>query len=41
MARHIPRNELVLLNAEGHLPHLSAPPEVTLAIQKFVSASTV
>jgi len=36
LAAHIPRNKLVLLNAEGHLPHISAPDEVLSAIRQFI-----
>jgi sigma-B regulation protein RsbQ len=34
---HIPDARLVILNARGHLPHLSAPAEVTEAIRAFVA----
>ncbi|NOJ46019.1 alpha/beta fold hydrolase [Bradyrhizobium archetypum] len=34
--KHIPRSELVLLNATGHCPNLSAPDEVVAAIRAFV-----
>ncbi len=37
LAAHIPHNKLIVLNAEGHLPHLSAPDEVTVAIQQFAA----
>ncbi len=36
LAARIPRNKLIFLNAEGHLPHLSAPDEVLSAIQQFI-----
>ena len=41
LAAHIPRNKLVLLNAEGHLPHLSTPDEVLVAIQNFIPDNTI
>lgn len=34
--RHIPDSELVILNATGHCPNLSAPGEVIAAIRAFV-----
>jgi sigma-B regulation protein RsbQ len=34
--RHIPDSELVILNATGHCPNLSAPREVIAAIRAFV-----
>lgn len=33
---HVPNSELVLLDATGHCPNLSAPEEVTAAIRAFV-----
>lgn len=38
LAAHIPQSQLVLLNVEGHLPHLSAPNEVTHALNAFITA---
>lgn len=37
---HIPRSELVLLNATGHCPNLSAPKEVVSAMWSFLSSRT-
>lgn len=37
LASHIPHNRLIVLNAEGHLPHLSAPDQVTVAIEQFAA----
>jgi sigma-B regulation protein RsbQ len=37
LAEHTPGSQLVLLNAEGHLPHFSSPDEVTSAIWDFVA----
>lgn len=34
--KHIPNSELVILNATGHCPNLSAPDEVISAIRGFV-----
>ena len=34
--RHLPDAELVVLNATGHCPHLSAPGETIAAIQDFL-----
>ncbi len=34
--RHLPDAELVVLNATGHCPHLSAPEETIAAIQAFL-----
>jgi sigma-B regulation protein RsbQ len=34
--RHLANGRLVLLNATGHCPHLSAPEETTAAIQSFL-----
>lgn len=39
MARHIPHAELVKLDSQGHLPHLSAPEAVNTAILSFLSSS--
>jgi sigma-B regulation protein RsbQ len=33
---HIPGSEMVILNATGHCPNLSAPKEVVAAIRAFV-----
>ena len=41
LASQIPHNKLVSLNAEGHLPHLSAPDEVLAAIQQFLPETTI
>lgn len=38
MADKIPNNRLVRLNAKGHLPHISAPDVVTLAITQCLAA---
>ncbi|TNC67587.1 alpha/beta fold hydrolase [Rubellimicrobium roseum] len=38
MHRHLPQSELVLMEATGHCPHMSAPEETTRAIQAFLSA---
>lgn len=37
LAAHIPHNRLIVLNAEGHLPHLSAPDKVTTALRQFAN----
>ncbi|HJV26229.1 MAG TPA: alpha/beta hydrolase [Aromatoleum sp.] len=37
--RHIPGSRLVMLDATGHLPHLSAPAEVAKALRPFVESS--
>lgn len=34
--RQIPNSQLVVLNASGHCPNLSAPDEVISAIRRFV-----
>ena len=34
--RHLPDSQLVILNATGHCPHLSAPRETVAAIRSFV-----
>ena len=39
LARHSPGSHLVVLNAEGHLPHVSSPDQVTQAIQDFIADS--
>ncbi len=36
MASKIPNSQLVNINAEGHLPHLSAPEEVVRAIKAYL-----
>lgn len=33
---HVPGSKLVMLNASGHCPNLSAPAEVVVAIREFV-----
>jgi sigma-B regulation protein RsbQ len=40
LAAHVPQNRLVVLNSEGHFPHLSAPDQVTAAISDFLGSST-
>lgn len=37
MKAKVPKSTLVSINARGHLPHMSAPGEVTRAIQAFVA----
>lgn len=37
LAHHIPRAELVVIAAEGHLPHVSAPAEVIRVIHRYLS----
>ncbi|MDI1477788.1 alpha/beta hydrolase [Polyangium sp. y55x31] len=39
LARHMPRAELQILNATGHLPHWSAPEQVTSAILSFAASA--
>jgi sigma-B regulation protein RsbQ len=36
MHRHLPRSELVLMEATGHCPHMSAPNETSSAIRGFL-----
>ena len=36
--RHIPNSRLVVLNATGHCPNLSAPDETTGAMRRFIEA---
>ena len=36
--RHMPNSRLVVMNATGHCPNLSAPDETTGAIQQFIEA---
>ena len=36
LARHIPRAELDVIDAHGHLPHMSAPAAVTAAIRAYL-----
>ena len=36
--RHLPNCEMVVLNATGHCPHLSAPEETVAAIKDFLDA---
>ncbi|NTV62347.1 MAG: alpha/beta hydrolase [Oscillochloris sp.] len=38
LASQIPHSQFQILNAYGHLPHLSAPAEVTAAIRDFLAA---
>lgn len=33
---NIPNSELVIVDAEGHFPHISAPQEIVTAIQNFI-----
>jgi len=40
LASRIAHSQLILLNAEGHLPHLSAPDEVLVSIQNFIVDTT-
>ena len=37
----MPNASMVLLNATGHCPNLSAPAETTAAIERFLSAAPV
>jgi len=37
MALHIPHSHLVILEGQGHLPHLSMPAIITRAIQDFIA----
>lgn len=37
MHRHLPDSELVLMQATGHCPHMSAPEETTQAIRNFLA----
>jgi sigma-B regulation protein RsbQ len=37
MHRHLPDSELVLMEATGHCPHMSAPEETTQAIRNFLA----
>ncbi len=37
--RHIPASDLVVLDAEGHCPHLSHPEATSAAIRKFVDSN--
>jgi sigma-B regulation protein RsbQ len=36
---HLPNAEMIVLNATGHCPHLSAPEETIAAIQTFLQSS--
>lgn len=36
--RHLPDSEMIVLNATGHCPHLSAPEETIAAIKKFLDS---
>jgi sigma-B regulation protein RsbQ len=36
--RHMPNSRLVVMNATGHCPNLSAPEETTAAIKQFLEA---
>lgn len=38
VAAELPRGQLRILEAQGHLPHLSAPDQVTAAIRNFLAA---
>ena len=38
--RHLPRSELVVLDATGHCPHLSAPEETIRAMQGYLEGRT-
>jgi len=38
MAEHIPQAQLILMNAQGHFPHLSAPHEVTHVLSDCLAA---
>jgi sigma-B regulation protein RsbQ len=38
MSEHIPDSKLILINAKGHLPHLSAPHEVTQTLAQCFAA---
>jgi sigma-B regulation protein RsbQ len=38
MAKHIPQAHLHLINAQGHLPHISAPAEVTRILSECLAA---
>jgi sigma-B regulation protein RsbQ len=35
--RHLPRSELVVLDATGHCPHLSAPEETIRAMRGYLA----
>lgn len=39
--REIPNSRLVVVDAEGHLPHLSSPDEVIAAIHEFICADSL
>ncbi|MDC0747287.1 alpha/beta fold hydrolase [Polyangium mundeleinium] len=39
LTNHIPRAELQVLDATGHMPHWSAPEQVTRAIQSFAASA--
>jgi sigma-B regulation protein RsbQ len=34
---HLPQSELVVLDATGHCPHVSAPRQVVAAMQRFLA----
>ncbi|HEY9618820.1 MAG TPA: alpha/beta hydrolase [Crinalium sp.] len=38
MAEHIPQSRLIRINAQGHLPHMSAPDEVTKTLTECIAA---
>ncbi|MBD2089841.1 alpha/beta hydrolase [Microcoleus sp. FACHB-1515] len=38
MAAHIPQSKLIQINAQGHLPHLSAPDVVTQTLKECLAA---
>lgn len=38
LSENIPNGQLVVIDAEGHMPHLCAPERVTAAIQNFLEA---
>jgi sigma-B regulation protein RsbQ len=40
LARHLPNNRLVRLEATGHLPHISAPDEVNSVIARWLQTPT-
>lgn len=41
LSTHLARCRMILLNAQGHLPHLSAPDEVTAALRQVVAHAAV
>jgi sigma-B regulation protein RsbQ len=40
LKEHIKNSQLVLVNATGHLPHISAPNEVIKAIREFIASTS-